>query len=190
MSNKNTNNNIPLVYAQFYDESVWTPLRTYKSLQTLTFPPYRPKLKLSCTHKPKVYSNDFNYTITIILPNSIKPNSKIVYWAARPRVNKPFKSSIDAYDNTSAKGIVKANNRTAIIKILYPNSYWESDNKFQPPHIHFKVCNGGFIWTSILHEKQVDNSTIRYSPIFILFFIVIVFIIIVLFAHNHRKRLV
>jgi len=47
------NLNKPVVYGKFIDEELWKPLYTYKSLQTMNFPPYRPKLKIDCDKKEK-----------------------------------------------------------------------------------------------------------------------------------------
>ena len=131
----------------------------------------------------------YNYTLTIILQENINPNSKILFWASKSSPNNtPYESSLKAYENTPSKGIILAKDGKAVINILYPGSYWETGNKFQKPHIHFKICDTGIVWTSKLHQDQISEKSNNYltSPyLFLSYFVVIILFILLLF--NLRK---
>ena len=69
----------------------------------------------------------------------VKPNSKVVYWAAKKlKEDKP--SVWDAYDDYSNSGVVMSNGKgVAVLKLEKGSGYlapWK--DKFIPPHVHYR----------------------------------------------------
>ena len=69
----------------------------------------------------------------------VKPNSKVVYWAAK-KLDSDNHSVWKAYDDYSNSGVVMSdNNGVAILKLQKGSGYivpW--GNKQIPPHVHYR----------------------------------------------------
>ena len=128
----------------------------FSRLQTLKAS-YRKYLNLSCrspaTLDPTFKKDPQIYLIKGYLPKDQK--SKILYWASKPDQGQdPYPNPYDAYYRTPNKGIITTRNGYFQLAVKFPKSYWENPQKYQPPHVHIKVCRTGEIHTIELEDPN------------------------------------
>jgi uncharacterized membrane protein YuzA (DUF378 family) len=88
--------------------------------------------------------NPDNATLDISI-DKIKPNSKVIFWAAEPKNQNDNKmlDYIQAYGNFSNSGVATSdNNGTVRFKIRNPQEYKVPVKGTLKPHVHYRVCEG------------------------------------------------
>lgn len=86
---------------------------------------------------------DYTDTVTV----TVKPNSKVVYWASESADgNGTVANPYTAYDDYKNSGVVVADaDGKAELKVRQPSSYKAGFGK-QGPHIHYRYCeNAGML---------------------------------------------
>ncbi len=135
----------PQVYGRHKGDVLWAPLKTKKTNSKHIKP-----VGVKCKSKPSDGPKDWAYTVNIILPHSVEPDSKIIYWAAK---SGQYNDAEAAYNKTKNKGVVLAKDGVAQFNIQMPSPYTEG-NKLYTPHVHFKFCDGNDLWSATLHNRE------------------------------------
>lgn len=69
---------------------------------------------------------------------NVKPNSKVIYWAAHKTTDNKL-SVWDAYGDYSNSGVIMSdNNGTAILKLMKGSGYIVPGGKYISPHVHYR----------------------------------------------------
>lgn len=94
----------------------------------------------------------------------VKPNVKVIYWAAEPASDnlKNINSWKQAYLNYDNAGVATSNGEgIAILKIREPQGYKVPIKGILQPHVHYRVCGEsgwmGKINTSFIHAKSIEG---------------------------------
>jgi len=77
--------------------------------------------------------------------DKVRPNSKIIFWAAEPKNQNDDKilNYIQAYGDFSNAGIATSDNNGVVrFKIRLPQKYKVPLKGTLEPHIHYRVCEG------------------------------------------------
>lgn len=79
----------------------------------------------------------------------IKPNQKVIYWAANPTESTNLVDPWKAYGETHNSGVSVANNQgIATLHFNKPQSYKVNRfgrTKVLQPHVHYRVCNSNLM---------------------------------------------
>ena len=93
----------------------------------------------------------------------VKPNVKVLYWAAEPASEKleTINSWKDAYLNYDNAGVTTSNGEgIAILKVRSPQSYKVPFKGVLQPHIHYRVC-GEAGWIGKINTVFIDSPPIE-----------------------------
>lgn len=89
----------------------------------------------------------------------VKPNSKVVYWAAEPKDDKElnddgtYKSAYKTYSN---KGVAISDSEGNVtLKFRNPREYTVPRKGLLKPHVHYRVCLGGGMMSKV-HTKFLN----------------------------------
>ena len=119
------------------------------------------KMAIELKTVKKTYYKARKYYIEGILPDTVPPNSKVIYWAPRA-ANHPFIDRIDAYRGSSNKGSVYAKNRIFKFSINYPAKYVAGkDGSFSfkaiSPEVYLMLDDSKIIFRIVLDELKELN---------------------------------
>jgi hypothetical protein len=88
----------------------------------------------------------------------VKPNSKIIYWAADPgkEISQNWKKGYGNFDNS---GVVESDiNGHAEIPIVCPNRYIVHGYKILPKHVHYRVYSKNTQMLSRIYTIVLENE--------------------------------
>jgi uncharacterized membrane protein YuzA (DUF378 family) len=91
---------------------------------------------------------------------TVKPNSKVLYWASEPASAKLEKinSWKQAYQNYDNAGVATSNgDGLAVLKVREPQAYTVPIKGRLEPHIHYRVC-GEAGWMDRIQTVFVENK--------------------------------
>ena len=87
--------------------------------------------------------NSIPYNADTKVSVQVKPNSKVVYWAAKGNPDTIFSNPWDAYGDNSNYGVTTSdNNGVAVFSFRYPPRYRVPSKGLLNPHVHYRVCLG------------------------------------------------
>jgi uncharacterized membrane protein YuzA (DUF378 family) len=92
-----------------------------------------------------VLSMPKNATLTLTL--KVKPNAKVVYWAANPSKTGELTNYKGAYGEYENSGVAKSNSEGIVkLNIMEPQPYYvKLQGKILPRHVHYRVCFNGIL---------------------------------------------
>ena len=84
---------------------------------------------------------------TIALTLKVKPNAKVVYWAANPSKTGELTNYKGAYGEYENSGVSKSNSEGIVkLNIMEPQPYYlDFQRKIVPRHLHYRVCFNGML---------------------------------------------
>jgi len=92
----------------------------------------------------------------------VKPNTKIMYWAAEPANEdlKNVQSWKEAYQHYDNAGVVTANQEgVAILKVRPPQGYMVPIRGKLGAHVHYRMCNEDG-WMTRIHTVPMDQNKV------------------------------
>ncbi len=97
-------------------------------------------------------------TLSLIL--KLRPNSKVIYWAANPSTTGELTDYKGAYGNYENSGVAKSDCQGIVrLNFMDPQPYYVKSKGVLPRHIHYRVCCSsgmmGPIRTVYLDTKEV-----------------------------------
>jgi len=118
------------------------------ALNRNTFLPFLGRTAVPCSSIPVTTQDNTTESIKI----KIKPNTKIIYWAAESGTNYT-KHAMSAYNKVANYGVAISDNTGVVeLKFNYPQGYYVKYwgmKKNIPPHIHYRTCDGNLMLSEV-----------------------------------------
>ena len=128
---------------------IWSALNLYKKEEML---PFLGKTVYPCGALEQKTPINWAKHINI----KVKPNSKVVYWAAEPENEKELDNDgtyKSAYKNYSNNGVAISDSEGNVtLKFRSPRAYTVPRKGLLKPHVHYRVCLGGGMMTKLYTE--------------------------------------
>jgi len=122
-----------------FQKKTWLPFLGYTAFPSKAFIPMKE-----------------NKNGTLKVQVSVKPNTRVAYWASLHRKSEDVPLVDDAYGNFSNSGVVMSdNNGVAILSIMPSTSYIIPSGREVPRHIHYRMLD-------LPHGMMSDVKTVYY----------------------------
>lgn len=120
----------------------------YIAFKKETWLPFLGKTVLPGTLIPLSTPHNADTIVTV----KVKPNSKVVYWAALPKgLNPDVKVAYDDYSNSGA--VMSDNNGLAKLPILVGSGYVVPSGRKIERHVHYRISDMEYGMLSKIHTK-------------------------------------
>ncbi len=88
-----------------------------------------------------VLSQSMPKDATITLTLKVRPNSKVIYWAANPSATGELTGYKEAYGDYENSGVAKSNGEGIVkLNVMEPQPYYVPYKGVLPRHVHYRVC--------------------------------------------------
>lgn len=78
---------------------------------------------------------------TITLTLKVRPNSKVIYWAANPSATGELTGYKEAYGDYENSGVAKSNGEGIVkLNVMETQPYYVPYKGVLPRHVHYRVC--------------------------------------------------
>ena len=103
-----------------------------------TYLPFLGRAVFPCDVLVQSMPKDATLTLTL----KVKPNAKVVYWAANPSKTGELTNYKGAYGEYENSGVAKSNSEGIVkLNIMEPQPYYVPfQGKILPRHVHYRVC--------------------------------------------------
>lgn len=102
-----------------------------------TYLPFLGRAVFPCDVLPLTMPKDS--TLSLII--KVKPNSKVVYWAANPSKTGELTNYKGAYGEYENSGVAKSNCEGIVrLNFMDPQPYYVEGKGVLPRHVHYRVC--------------------------------------------------